>query len=155
MLELSGSFVFQTFSNRPFSSALIHSLAVLGIDEEMKRLRTAGDFSYMLAGVVYCTRVIAAEVLLPLADREKQDDAERKPFLRERRRFLADRTYSPISTMISLIAYSKSIALNTGNSASTQWSRDIRVLRLRGRPIVPKRFKEIIYGVVIEAERVL
>ncbi|KAK4947069.1 hypothetical protein LTR66_014220 [Elasticomyces elasticus] len=155
MLELSGSFIFQTVGDRPFSSALIHSLAVLGIDEEMKRLRTAGDFSYMLAGVVYCTRVIAAEVLLPSADREKQDNAERKRFLRERRRFLADGSYSPMSTMISLLAYGKSIALNTGNSASTQWSRDMRVLRLHGRPIVLERFKEMIHGVVTEAERVL
>ncbi|TKA55283.1 hypothetical protein B0A49_12685, partial [Cryomyces minteri] len=155
MLELSGSFIFQTVGDRPFSSALIHFLAVLGIDEEMNRLRTAGDFSYMLAGVVYCTRVIAAEVLLPSADREKQDNAERKRFLRERRRFLADGSYSPMSTMISLLAYGKSIALNTGNSASTQWSRDTRVLRLHGRPIVLEKFKEMIHGVVAEAERVL
>ncbi|KAK5020229.1 hypothetical protein LTR16_001602, partial [Cryomyces antarcticus] len=144
-----------TVGDRPFSSGLIHFLAVLGIDEEMNRLRTAGDFSYMLAGVVYCTRAIAVEVLLPSVDREKQGNTERKRFLRERRHFLADGSYSPMSTMISLLAYAKSIALNTGNSASTQWSRDTRVLRLHGRPIVLERFKEMIHGVVAEAERVL
>ncbi|KAK4980774.1 hypothetical protein LTR28_001461 [Elasticomyces elasticus] len=155
MLKLLGSFIFQTVGDRPFSSALINSLAVLGIDKEMNRLRTADDSSYMLAGVVYCTNVIAAEVLLPSADREKQDNAERKRFLGERRGFLADGSYSPMSTMVSLLAYGKSIALNTGNSASTQWSRDMRVLRLHGRPIVLERFKEMIHGVVTEAERVL
>ncbi|KAK4967534.1 hypothetical protein LTR66_011943 [Elasticomyces elasticus] len=155
MLKLLGSFIFQTVGDRPFSSALINSLAVLGIDKEMNRLRTADDSSYMLAGVVYCTNVIAAEVLLPSADREKQDNAERKRFLGERRGFLADGSYSPMSTMVSLLAYGKSIALNTGNSASTQWSRDMRVLRLYGRPIVLKRFKEVIHDAVAEAERVL
>jgi len=117
-LKLLASFIFQTVGDRPFSSALVHFLAVLGIDEEMNRLRTADNYSYMLAGVVYCVRVLAMEALLPSARRDEQGEVERKHFLRKRRHFLADGSYSPMSTMISLLAYGKSIALNTSNAGS-------------------------------------
>lgn len=52
LLQLSASFIFQSVGDRPFSSGLIHFLAVLGIDEETDRLRTARNYSNMLAGVV-------------------------------------------------------------------------------------------------------
>ncbi|KAJ9634894.1 hypothetical protein H2199_008758 [Coniosporium tulheliwenetii] len=84
MLQLSASFIFQGVGDRPFSSGLIHFLAVLGIDEEMDRLRTAKSYSYMLAGVVYCVKVLGVEVLLPSAQRGEQGDAEREEFLRKR-----------------------------------------------------------------------
>jgi hypothetical protein len=48
----------------------LHFLAVLGIDEETRRLRQANDFSYILAGIVYCIRMIAVEIILPLEERE-------------------------------------------------------------------------------------
>ena len=73
---------------------------------------------------------------------------ERKMFLQQRRRFLTDGSYSPMSTMISLLAYSKKIAINTANSASTQWSRDMSVLHLHGRPIVIERFKAMVCGIL-------
>ena len=49
---------------------ILHFLAVLRINEETRRLREANDFSYMLAGMVYCIWVIAAEIILPLEERE-------------------------------------------------------------------------------------
>ncbi|KAF3029165.1 hypothetical protein E8E12_000446 [Didymella heteroderae] len=155
VIELLGSFIFQEAGDHPFSSALVHFLAVLGIDEETTRLRVAEDYPYMLAGVVYCTRVLAIEYLLPSARRESHGKPERKMFLQQRRRFLRDGSYSPMSTMISLLAYSKKIAMNTANSASTQWSRDMSILHLHGRPIVIKRFKAMVGGVLKQAEDML
>jgi len=109
----------------------------------------------VLAGVVYCVRVLAAEALLPSAKRDEQGEAERKHFLRMRRRFLADGLYCPMSTMISLLAYGKSIALNTSNEGSVHWSPDRRVLYLHGRPVAIERFQKMVRDVVQEAERVL
>ncbi|KAK5111071.1 hypothetical protein LTR85_012290 [Meristemomyces frigidus] len=146
LLDLFGSFIFHSVGDRSFCSALVHFLAILGIENETHRLRPAVDYSYMLAGVVYCIRVMAVEILLPSAKRDRQGDTERERFLQNRRHYLADGSYSPMSTMISLLAYSKHIALNTGNSASTQWSRDMKVLRLHGKPIVVERFREMIHG---------
>ena len=120
VIKLLGSFIFQEAGDRPFSSRLVYFLAVLGINEETNRLRVAEDYSYMLAGIVYCTRVLAVEYLLPSSQRNTQGKPERKMFLQQRRRYLADGSYSPMSTMINLLAYSKKIAMNTANSASTQ-----------------------------------
>ncbi|KAH7020667.1 hypothetical protein B0J12DRAFT_687630 [Macrophomina phaseolina] len=77
LLMFSASFIFQTVGDRPFDSGLVHFLAVLGIDQDMGRLQRAKDYSYMLAGLVYCARVLAAEALLPSAEREEQGDTER------------------------------------------------------------------------------
>jgi len=68
VLQLSASFIFQSVGKDPFDSGLVHFLAVLGIDEDLKRLQTANDFSFMLAGMVYCVQVLAIETLLPSTD---------------------------------------------------------------------------------------
>ncbi|KAJ9656269.1 hypothetical protein H2201_008601, partial [Coniosporium apollinis] len=51
MLQLSASFIFHGVGDQPFSSGLIHFLAVLGIDKEMDQLWTAKNyFVYGRAG---------------------------------------------------------------------------------------------------------
>jgi hypothetical protein len=53
-----------------FKSAILHFLTVLRINKEMRWLREANDFSYMLAGIVYCIQVITVEIILPSEERE-------------------------------------------------------------------------------------
>lgn len=154
-LELLRALIFQEVNNDPFTSALVHFLAILGINPKTQRLRLAQDYSYMLAGVVYCMRVLSAEILLPAAQRSQQGKKERLVFLQYRQQYLVDGSYSPFSTMISLLAYAKHITLNTGNPATTQWSKDLGTLYLQGRPIVMARFKAMVAGVIGEAEDVL
>jgi hypothetical protein len=72
----------------------------------------------MLAGVVYYMRVIAVEVILLSEEREDQGDEDDKRFKRTRDDFLADGTYSVISKALSILAYSKSIAMNHSNTGS-------------------------------------
>jgi hypothetical protein len=68
LLRLIKSFIFVTIREDVFSSRLLHFLAILSIDEEIGRLREVNDFSYMLARVVYCTRIFVVEVILPSAE---------------------------------------------------------------------------------------
>lgn len=63
-----------------FKSAILNFLAILGIDEETRRLRQANDFPYMLAGVVYYMRMIAVEVISPSEEKEDQDNADDERF---------------------------------------------------------------------------
>jgi hypothetical protein len=91
---------------------------VLGINGEIDCLRTAKNYSYMLAGVVYCVRVLAVEKLLPAAQRDEQTDEDCNRFLVKRQKFLANGLYSLISKIISLLAYSKLVALAAGNSGN-------------------------------------
>ena len=69
LLRLFQEFIFHITGDEPFGSGLIHFLAVIGIDETTNRLREAHDYSYMLAGVVYCIRVLAVEILLSATNR--------------------------------------------------------------------------------------
>jgi hypothetical protein len=96
----------------------VQYLAVLGINTQTNRLRTAKNFSYMLASVVYCIRVLAVEKILPTAKRNNQTEEDRERFLAMRRQYLADSSYSPISIMLSLLAYGKHAALNKGNASN-------------------------------------
>ncbi|THX19302.1 hypothetical protein D6D12_10739 [Aureobasidium pullulans] len=50
--------------------AMIHFMAVIGIDETNARLRDGNDYSYIIAGLVYVSRLVAAEALLPSLERE-------------------------------------------------------------------------------------
>ncbi|KAK1038992.1 hypothetical protein LTR74_018772 [Friedmanniomyces endolithicus] len=94
LLDWCESVVFQRVRGDTFKSAMLHSLAVLGNNEEMFRLRQANDFSYMLAGVVYCTRVLAIEVILPSDLRQEQNDED-------------DKRFRVVSKMLSLLAYGR------------------------------------------------
>jgi hypothetical protein len=118
LLNLLSSFILTSYSNVALSSRLVQFLAVLGIDTKTKRLRTAKNYSYILAGVVYCTQVLVAKKLLPAAGRNDQTEEHRNQFLKIRRKYLANRSYSPISKIISLLAYSKHAALNEGNAGN-------------------------------------
>ena len=156
LLQVLGSFIFQHTENMPLEeSGLLHFLAVLGIDAQTKRLRTAKNYSYMLAGMVYCTRVIAVEALLPSGSREEQTSVHRDEFMHIRREFLADGSFSPMSEMLSLLAYGKHIAMTQGNSGNAMWSDDKKTFYLNGKPVVVSKFKQMARDLVTEAEEML
>jgi hypothetical protein len=157
MLRVFQSFIFQKVGGQQFKSGLIHFLAVLGIDEDNNRLRRASDFSYILAGVVYCVRLLAVEILLPSPERDEQeeDDDVRERFLEQRRQYLADGSGTPMSKMLSLLAYSKHIAMNTGNAGSVSWSRDKKTLYFRGRAIEIALFRQMVVDAIGRAEDML
>jgi hypothetical protein len=91
---------------------------VLGINREMGRLRTAKNYLFILAGIVYGVRVLSIEKLLLVDRRNKQTKADREHFIKIRESYLADRLFSPISKIINLLAIGKYIRLNTGNSSN-------------------------------------
>lgn len=62
------------YGNDKISTGLMQYLAVLGIDTQKIRLRNVKNYLYILAGVVYCTPVLAVEKLLPVAARDDQTE---------------------------------------------------------------------------------
>jgi hypothetical protein len=79
MMEFFRHVHFQHVRVDVFESPLLDFLAVLGIDEDTHRLKAGNHFSYMLAGIVYCCRVVGVEIILPEVSRrvETADDEER------------------------------------------------------------------------------
>ncbi|CAC9887931.1 unnamed protein product, partial [Aureobasidium pullulans] len=155
LLKLIKSFIFATVRGDVFSSGLLHFMAVLCIDEEMGRLRDANRFSFILAGVVYCTRVFAVEAILPSAERDCQGEDDDKKFLETRERYLADGGYSPMSKMLSLLAYGKLIARDHGNQGAVLWDSGNKNVSLHGRKIPITRFRSMVTSIVTDAENIL
>lgn len=155
LLDFYESLIFQGVRGDVFKGAILHFLAVLRIDEEINRLRQANDFSYMLAGVVYCVRVLAVEIILPSIEREDQNEEDYRHFRQVRGEHFADGSYSVMSKMLSMLAYSKHLAMNHGNSGAVSWSEDRLILSYRGKPIALSRFKSMVHGAIAEAEDML
>ncbi|KAK4903969.1 hypothetical protein LTR49_026494 [Elasticomyces elasticus] len=105
----------------------------------------------MLAGVVYCTRVLGVEVILPSDAPETRAEADDKRFRQQRDEYLADGTYSVVSKMLSLLAYGKSIALSHNSAGVISWSLDRTVMSYRGQPIKLARLQEMVSSVIDEA----
>jgi hypothetical protein len=91
---------------------------VLRIDVDTDCLQTAKNYLYMLAGIVYCVQVLALEKLLPGGQRDTQTEQDRNHFLAAQHKHLADSTFSLISKIISMLAYSKYIRLTASNSGN-------------------------------------
>ena len=157
MLELCKTFIFCTFTGTEFECGLVHFCAILGIDGENNRLRRPSDFTYMLAGLVYDVRLLAVEILLPSHEREEQarDSTARDHFLQQRATYLADGTSTPMSTMISLLAYGKHIAMNEGNAGMVSWSRNRQTLYYKGLPIEMAAFRSMVHGAIARATQML
>jgi superfamily II DNA helicase RecQ len=155
LLDVLASFILVSVGDQPFRSGLVHFLAVLGIDAETDRLRTAKNYTYMLAGVVYCMRLLSVEKLLPAAQRDEQTDEDRERFLQMRRQHLADGSYSPMSEVLSLLAYGKFVAMTAGNSGNAYWSEDKKIFYLNGRPIYISQFRKMAQDMVAEVESML
>ena len=120
MLQLCHSLIFIHVAQDPYRSSLVHFAGVLGIDRDQRRFRSASDYSYILAGLVYGVRILAVEKLIP---REAREDEEhqmevRERFREQRAQYLVVGSYSPMSYLLSLLGYSKKIALKTGNPSS-------------------------------------
>jgi hypothetical protein len=106
----------------------------------------------MLAGIVYCIRVIAVEVILPSEERDDQSNADDERFRRTRDEYLADGTYSVMSKALSILAYGKSIAIDHSNAGSISWADDETTMSYKGRPIDIARFRSMVGAVIEEAE---
>jgi hypothetical protein len=70
LLASLASFIFMQYLRELLSCRFVQFLAILGINGEIGRLRTAKNYSFMLAGVVYCVRVLSIEKLLPAGGRD-------------------------------------------------------------------------------------
>ena len=147
--------LFQHMRVDVFESPLLHFLAVLGIDEDTHRLREGNDFSYMLAGIVYCCRVLGVEIILPKTFRRGETAEDDQRFLELRLKHLADGSLSPMAEMISLLAYSRHCAFNHANAGAIAWSNSDSTIAYKGQKIPLVRFRKLVDTVVTEAENIL
>jgi hypothetical protein len=92
----------------------------------------------MLSSLIYCVRVLIVELSLLSRRWIAQGAAETRSFLEQRAHCLVDGSYSPMSVMLSLLAYAKFISLRTPGSiaGSMWWSKDWLTYFIKGCLVV-------------------
>ncbi|KAF8846480.1 hypothetical protein BDZ45DRAFT_552726, partial [Acephala macrosclerotiorum] len=124
MSALIMSMILQSLKNCDrFDSPVIHFAAILRIVENENRLRRSNEYSYMLAGFMYCVRVLFVEHTLSVATRADQTAADIDRFLELRNKYLVVESYSPCSFLIKMLKYSKTMSIQKINQLSITWTR--------------------------------
>ncbi|KAG5945344.1 hypothetical protein E4U60_005290 [Claviceps pazoutovae] len=82
-------------------------MAILGIYGKEARHKEGHKCSFMVAGLLYCSRVVASEILLPSKDREQHGDAVYEAFLQKRKESMPDGSLSVFSSMINLLFFAR------------------------------------------------
>jgi hypothetical protein len=118
LLALLALFIFMQYLREPLLCRFMQFLAILGINREIGRLRIVKNYLFILAGVVYYIQVLGIKKLLLVRGRNNQTKADRKNFIKMRKKYLVDRLFSPISKIINLLVIGKHIRLNAGNSSN-------------------------------------
>ncbi|UPX10345.1 uncharacterized protein EKO05_0001009 [Ascochyta rabiei] len=155
LLKSISSFIFTKYHPKALSTGLMQFLAVLGINPDTGRLRTAKHYSYMLAGMVYCVQVIRAKKLLPGGQRNTQTEQDRNCFIKMRHKYLADGTFTLISAIISMLAYRKHVALIASNLGNAYWSADKQIFYLTSQQIKVSRFCKMAQDLATETSEML
>jgi hypothetical protein len=115
----------------------------------------------MLAGFMYCVRVLFIEHTLPVATRAEQTAEDIDQFLELCKKFLVVGSYSPCSFLIKMLGYGKTMSIQKINQPSIIWTRsesnrpDRDLFYFYNKPLSIKRFKDAIYNMIREAEDIL
>lgn len=142
MMALVMSFIKQSIKGFDrFHSPMVHFAAVLGIDGDNNRLYRGDEYSFKLAGFIYCIRVMFVEHALPAATRAEQTTHDIDNFLEMRKKYLVVRGYNPTGELIKWMGYGKTMSMQKTNQPSITWSRssesrpDKDVLYFHGKPL--------------------
>ena len=143
MRRFFSQFIFHKVGGDKFYSALIHFMAVLGIDEENCRLKELINFSYILAGLTQDMRVLGTKLLLLAAKWERQlnEPSQAERFLEQRQEYLSNGGGTPMSELINLLAYRKYVVLNSSNVAMITWSCNKDTIFYKGIIITLSSFR--------------
>jgi superfamily II DNA or RNA helicase len=134
-----------------FDSPLLHFMGVLAVDERKGRFKGPEHFTYTLAGVIYCGRVMMTEHTFPKALRE-----DKRPRLKKlkkmRRKYLVDDSFTPMSHLLDWLGFGKYLAKEVGSQVKCEWSEDDQTLLYNGKPIEMSRLREFLQELMMEAE---
>jgi hypothetical protein len=86
-------------------------VAVLGIDEEGVRLRKGEECSFIMAGFLYCIRVLFVEYILLVITRAKQTQVDIDRFLELWQKYLVVGGYCPTGFIIKWPGYGRTISI--------------------------------------------
>jgi hypothetical protein len=139
--------------------ALVYFSGILGYKKDTGRWRDPKDYTNIVAGILWCMRVLVLEYTLPTSSRDRLGpDEERSPLDRVklvRDKCLVEEEDCPFATLHSLMIYGMALAKDTVGAGTMSWSHDRRYLAFKGRQIGMAEWKAFIKGLTRTAEKKL
>ncbi|KAI9811941.1 MAG: hypothetical protein M1826_003013 [Phylliscum demangeonii] len=148
--------------SRPFTSPMMHFLAVMGIDEVANKLRRPQTYTRVLAGILYINRLLALEYAVPqqawptldlLASAARADQLMHLKSIRGA--WLTEASGSPTSKIFRQLAYGTGVIKAEGSTAVVNWSPDGQTLWFDGQPITLQPFRVCVDATVRETDLIL
>ena len=136
--------------------ALVGFSGVLGYKKDTGRWREPEHYTNILAGILWCMRVLVLEYTLPMSNRNTiAQDEERTPLERVKQvrdECLVEDEDCPFATLHSLMVYGFALARDRVGAGSMSWSHDNRYLAFKGRQISIVEWKYFIQQLTRTAE---
>ncbi|RVD83632.1 uncharacterized protein DFL_001416 [Arthrobotrys flagrans] len=159
---LSVAILKRKFLDRGWNNPLVHFTSILGIDERSSRLKEPEDYTTILAGLIYCSRLI----LLRECSETLNFEIEWRPELKEadridftvghfqeyRRTWLTNGSFTPVSLMLNNLAYGMKRAALVPGRAHVLWvDSDTKTeLKFEGRSITRSGLKLMVHELLRE-----
>ena len=139
--------------------ALVQFSGILGFRKETGTWRQPEHYTNILAGIIWCMKVLVLEYALPIPKRERlAQSTERTPLERFkiiRDECLVEEEDCPFATLHSLMNYGFILAKDAVGSANISWSHDGEYMYYKGEPFGMTDWKEFISNLIRRAERIL
>lgn len=162
VFELCISFSMQIFKGlEENKSPWIHFCGVLAIDWRKKRFREPKNYTCIVAGILWVTRLFFLEYALPKYGYEHLNWPSRDVYedfgwrMEEvRRKYLLKGCLSPVGSMINMLAYGKTMVRRMGGEAVITWDFDGAGLMIKNKNkdvrVTMEGFKSFVKEVVSE-----
>jgi hypothetical protein len=138
---------------------LVYFMGILGYRKNTGQWRHPEHYTNMLAGTLWCMRVLVLEFSLPFDRRDEFGlDKDLTPINRVkevRDLWLVEETECPFATLHSLMNYGFVLAKQAVGVGKVRWSEDREKVLFRGHVMDIKQWKEFVLGLLEMVERML
>ena len=137
---------------------LVYYSGILGFNKEGGTWRQPEYYTNILAGILWCMRVLVLEYALPTGSRDRLAQDEITPLQRfklVRNEFLVEETECPFATLHTLMNYGFILAKDAIGKTGVNWSADGEVLYIRGNEIWMPDWKRFLHELTAKAEDTL
>ena len=137
---------------------LVYYSGILGFNKEGGTWRQPEHYTNILAGILWCMRVLVLEYALPTGSRDRLAQDEITPLQRfklVRDEFLVEETECPFATLHTLMNYGFIVGKDAIGNTGVNWSADGEVLYIRGNEIRMTDWKRFLHELMLKAEEKL
>ena len=145
-----------------YDSAIMHYLAVRGIDHQTRAYMPASSYTPILAQMLWMIRLVMLEITLPLEDWPEIGLQSRSKiegvveYMQSmRRKYLCEGSFSPASSILSQLARGKAINKLQHSPSNIHWSDDRQMVFFDGKGVAVAKIGSMCQMLIQELQDIL